>query len=144
MTGFGFISIWRRKMHGISFWNFLSFFCIKVDFFFDFFFFKYCISRDIMQSNFFFPHGQVLVFVKVNACLDRTCTIWFKNITLNWRWCMPFKNKFSISEDVVTDSIRSSRQTRLHIFSSARASKSTVDGNHCWKVINGNYFSVFS
>ena len=36
---------------------------------------------------------------------------------------MPFTNKFSISEDVVTDSIRSSRQTRLHIFSSARASK---------------------
>ena len=31
----------------------------KVDFFLDFFFFKYCISRDVMQSNFFFPRGQV-------------------------------------------------------------------------------------
>ena len=32
----------------------------------DFFFFKYCrsISRDVMQSNFFFPRGQVLVFIK--------------------------------------------------------------------------------
>ena len=29
----------------------------KVDFFLDFFFFKYCISRDVMQSNFFFPRG---------------------------------------------------------------------------------------
>ena len=36
----------------------------KVDFFSDFFFFKYCISRDVMQSNFFFPPGQVLVFIK--------------------------------------------------------------------------------
>ena len=27
-------------------------------------FLKYCISRDIMQSNFFFPRGQVLVFIK--------------------------------------------------------------------------------
>ena len=36
----------------------------KVDFFFDLFFFKYCISRDVMQSNFFFPRGQVLVFIK--------------------------------------------------------------------------------
>ena len=36
----------------------------KVDFFLDFFFFKYCISRDVMQSNFFFPRGQVLVFIK--------------------------------------------------------------------------------
>ena len=36
----------------------------KVDFFLDFFFFKYCISRDVMQSNFFFPCGQVLVFIK--------------------------------------------------------------------------------
>ena len=35
----------------------------KVDFFLDFFF-KYCISRDVMQSNFFFPRGQVLVFIK--------------------------------------------------------------------------------
>ena len=26
----------------------------KVDFFLDFFFFKYCISRDKMHSNFFF------------------------------------------------------------------------------------------
>ena len=30
----------------------------------DFFFVKYCISRDVMQSNFFFPRGQVLVFIK--------------------------------------------------------------------------------
>ena len=37
---------------------------IKVDFVLDFFFFKYCISRDVMQSNFFFPRGQVLVFIK--------------------------------------------------------------------------------
>ena len=29
----------------------------KVDFFLNFFFFKYCISRDVMQSNFFFPCG---------------------------------------------------------------------------------------
>ena len=36
----------------------------KVDFFLDFFFLKYCISRDVMKSNFFFPHGQVLVFIK--------------------------------------------------------------------------------
>ena len=36
----------------------------KVDFFLDFFFFKYCISRDVMKSNFFFPRGQVLVFIK--------------------------------------------------------------------------------
>ena len=36
----------------------------KVDFFLDFFFFKYCITRDVMQSNFFFPRGQVLVFIK--------------------------------------------------------------------------------
>ena len=41
----------------------------KVDFFLDFFFFiffEYCrsISRDVMQSNFFFPRGQVLVFIK--------------------------------------------------------------------------------
>ena len=36
----------------------------KVDFFLDFFFFKNCISRDVMQSNFFFPRGQVLVFIK--------------------------------------------------------------------------------
>ena len=36
----------------------------KVDFFLDFFFFQYCISRDVMQSNFFFPPGQVLVFIK--------------------------------------------------------------------------------
>ena len=37
----------------------------KVDFFLDFFFFKYCISRDVMQSIFFFfPRGQVLVFIK--------------------------------------------------------------------------------
>ena len=36
----------------------------KVDFFLDFFFFKYCISRDVMQSNFFFPRGQVLVLIK--------------------------------------------------------------------------------
>ena len=35
----------------------------KVDFFLDFLF-KYCISRDVMQSNFFFPRGQVLVFIK--------------------------------------------------------------------------------
>ena len=35
----------------------------KVDFFVDFFFFKYCLLRDIMQSNFFFPRGQVLVFI---------------------------------------------------------------------------------
>ena len=27
-------------------------------------FFKYCISRDVMQSYFFFPRGQVLVFIK--------------------------------------------------------------------------------
>ena len=27
-------------------------------------FLKYCISRDVMQSNFFFPRGQVLVFIK--------------------------------------------------------------------------------
>ena len=27
-------------------------------------FLKYCISRDIMQSNFFFPRGQELVFIK--------------------------------------------------------------------------------
>ena len=30
----------------------------------DFFFFNYCISRDVMQFNFFFPRGQVLVFIK--------------------------------------------------------------------------------
>ena len=36
----------------------------KVYFFSDFFFIKYCISRDVMQSNFFFPRGQVLVFIK--------------------------------------------------------------------------------
>ena len=36
----------------------------KVDFFLDFFFFKYFISRDVMQSNFIFPHGQVSVFIK--------------------------------------------------------------------------------
>ena len=36
----------------------------KVDFFLEFFFFKYCISRDVMQSNFFFLRGQVLVFIK--------------------------------------------------------------------------------
>ena len=36
----------------------------KVNFFLDFFFFKYCISRDVMQSYFFFPRGQVLVFIK--------------------------------------------------------------------------------
>ena len=36
----------------------------KVDFFLGFFIFKYCISRDVMQSNFFFPRGQVLVFIK--------------------------------------------------------------------------------
>ena len=38
----------------------------KVNFFLDFFFFKYCrsISRDVMQSNLFFPRGQVLVFIK--------------------------------------------------------------------------------
>ena len=35
----------------------------KVDFFLDFFF-KYYISRDVMQANFFFPRGQVLVFIK--------------------------------------------------------------------------------
>ena len=35
----------------------------KVDFFLDFFFVKYCISRDVMQYNFFFPRGQVLVFI---------------------------------------------------------------------------------
>ena len=45
-------------MHGISFWNSQS------GFFLDFFFLKYCISRDVMQSNFFFPRGQVLVFIK--------------------------------------------------------------------------------
>ena len=27
-------------------------------------FLEYCISRDVMQSNFFFPRGQVLVFIK--------------------------------------------------------------------------------
>ena len=27
-------------------------------------FLKYCISRDVMQSNFYFPRGQVLVFIK--------------------------------------------------------------------------------
>ena len=27
----------------------------KADFFLDFFFFKYCISRDVMLSNFSFP-----------------------------------------------------------------------------------------
>ena len=32
--------------------------------FLDFNFFKYCISRDVIQSNFFFPSGQVLVFIK--------------------------------------------------------------------------------
>ena len=38
----------------------------KVDFCLDFFLFKYCrpISRDVMQSNLFFPRGQVLVFIK--------------------------------------------------------------------------------
>ena len=36
----------------------------KVDFFLDFFFSKYYISRDVMQSNFFFPRGQVLVLIK--------------------------------------------------------------------------------
>ena len=38
----------------------------KVYFFLDLFFFKYCrsIQRDVMQSNFFFPRGQVLVFIK--------------------------------------------------------------------------------
>ena len=36
----------------------------KVDFFLDFFFLKNCISRDVMQSNCFFPRGQVLVFIK--------------------------------------------------------------------------------
>ena len=38
----------------------------KVYSFLDFFFFKYCrsISRDVMQSNFCFPRGQVLVFIK--------------------------------------------------------------------------------
>ena len=46
-------------MHGISFWN-----SQKLTFFLDFFFFKYSISRDVMQSNFFFPRGQVLVFIK--------------------------------------------------------------------------------
>ena len=28
------------------------------------FFLKYCISRDVMQSNFFFPRGQGLVLIK--------------------------------------------------------------------------------
>ena len=36
----------------------------KVDFFLDFFFLKYCKSRDVMQYNVFFPCGQVLVFIK--------------------------------------------------------------------------------
>ena len=27
-------------------------------------FLEYCISRDVMQSNFFFPRGQVLVLIK--------------------------------------------------------------------------------
>ena len=27
-------------------------------------FLEYCISRDVMQSNFFFPSGQVLVYIK--------------------------------------------------------------------------------
>ena len=44
-------------MHGILFWN-----SQKLTFLV-FFFFKYCISRDVMQSNFFFPRGQVLVFI---------------------------------------------------------------------------------
>ena len=59
-------------MHGISFWNSQKLEAIytyiyvcssetNLDFFF---FFKYCISRDVMQSNFFFPCGQVLVFIK--------------------------------------------------------------------------------
>ena len=46
-------------MHGISFWN-----SQKLTFSYTFSFFKYCISRDVMQSNFFFPRGQVLVFIK--------------------------------------------------------------------------------
>ena len=45
-------------MHGISFWI-----SQKLTFL-DFFFFKYCISRDVMQSNFFVPRAQVLVFIK--------------------------------------------------------------------------------
>ena len=59
-------------MHGISFWNsqkleaiytyiYVCSFETNLDFFS---FFKYCISRDVMQSNFFFPCGQVLVFIK--------------------------------------------------------------------------------
>ena len=36
----------------------------KVGFFLDFFFSKYCISRDVMQFKFFFPRGQVLGFIK--------------------------------------------------------------------------------
>ena len=60
-------------MHGISFWNSQKFTLSSVpiihcllgpSFVLDFFFFKYCISRDVMQSNFFFPRGQVLVFIK--------------------------------------------------------------------------------
>ena len=47
-------------------WGWIPFYLTKVYFFLDFFFFKYCrsISRDVMQSNFFFPRGQVLVFIK--------------------------------------------------------------------------------
>ena len=56
----GWISFYLKEENA---WD-IIFELAKVDFFLDVFFFKYCISRDVMQSNFFFPRGQVLVFIK--------------------------------------------------------------------------------
>ena len=56
----GWISFYLKKETG---WDIILE-LTKVDFFLDFFFLKYCISRDVMQSNFFFPRGQVFVFIK--------------------------------------------------------------------------------
>ena len=55
----------KRFLFLYNLWNYILE-LTKIDFFLDFFFFKYCrsISRDVMQSNFFFLCGQVLVFIK--------------------------------------------------------------------------------
>ena len=53
MTGVGFLFYLKEE----NVWNNILE-LTKVDFFLDFFFFKYrrSISRDVMQANFFFPH----------------------------------------------------------------------------------------
>ena len=45
----GWISFYRKEENA---WDIILE-LIKVDFFLVFFFFKYCISRDVMQTNFF-------------------------------------------------------------------------------------------